>query len=128
MKQKKRKILIVDDSPAFTKMIKRTMEANGNYEVWEENHAKWALETARTVDPDLILLDVIMPAMDGGDVLSQFRDDPVLRNIPVIFLTASVRKTEVSQHNGTIGGNFFIAKPVGAEELIECIERRLGAC
>jgi two-component system alkaline phosphatase synthesis response regulator PhoP len=125
MKNTKRRILIVDDSPSFTRVIKLTMEAEGNYEVWEENNARTAVETARKIDPDLILLDVIMPAMDGGDVLSQLREEPSLKRVPVIFLTASVRKGEVAGNHGMIGGNFFLAKPVTAEELIKCIEQRI---
>jgi len=107
-------------------MIKLAMEAEANYEVLEENDSQRAVETARTFYPDIIFLDIIMPTMDGGDILSQLRKDSLLRNIPVIFLTASVPKTEVLENKGTIGGNFFLAKPVSAKELIECIEKRIG--
>ncbi len=124
---KKRKILIVDDSPGFTKIIKLTVEAEAGFEVREENNPQRAVETARKFQPDLILLDIIMPQMDGGDVLSMIRADSLLRSIPVVFLTATVRKKEVVEHNGTIGGEFFIAKPVSAKELIECIEEHVGA-
>jgi CheY-like chemotaxis protein len=108
---KKRKILVIDDSRGFTKVIKLTLEAGANYEVLEENDPLKCVETARKFRPDLILLDVIMPEIDGGDVLTQIRSDPFLR------------KKEVAEHGGNIGGNFFIAKPVSAEELIACIER-----
>ena len=124
---RKRKIMIIDDSRGFTKIIKLTLEAGANYEVLEENNPKLGLETARNFHPDLILLDVIMPNLDGGDVLTQIRSDPYLRSVPVVFLTATVRKKEVLDHHGAIGGNFFMAKPVSAEELIECIERHAGA-
>lgn len=124
---KKRKILIVDDSPGFTKVVRLAIEAEANYEVREQNDSQMAVETARKFQPDLILLDVIMPRMDGGGVLSLIRADSLLRGIPVVFLTATVLKKEVYEHNGTIGGEFFIAKPVGARELIECIEEHVGA-
>jgi CheY-like chemotaxis protein len=115
--------MIIDDSRGFTKIIKLTLEAGANYEVLEENNPEKGVETARKFRPDLILLDVIMPNLDGGDVLTRIRSDPFLRSVPVVFLTATVRKKEVVAHDGNIGGNFFMAKPVSAEELIACIER-----
>jgi len=121
----KRKILIIDDEPGFTKIVKMTLEASGAYEVRELNDPAAAVQVARQFSPDIILLDIIMPEYDGGDVISQFRADPVIQNIPVIFVTATVRKREVNAHNGLIGGEFFIAKPVSAEVLIRTIEEHL---
>src|SRR4051812_5997949 len=67
---RKRRILIVDDEPDFTFMMGLTLEQTGQFEVRQENDAFQALATAREFLPDLILLDVMMPDMDGGDVLS----------------------------------------------------------
>ncbi len=64
-----------------------------------------------------------MPELDGGEVLTQLREDPVLRNIPIIFLTAIVRQKEVDEHDGVIGGSFYLAKPVTADDLITAIEQ-----
>ena len=122
---RKRKILIVDDEPGFTKIVKLTLEAENRYEVREENNPQVAVQTAREFRPDLVLLDIIMPQLDGGDVLSQIRADPMLQNTPVVFLTAAVRKTEVWEHGGNIGGNFYVAKPVSVDELISCIEEHV---
>lgn len=121
----KRKILIVDDEPGFTKIVKKTLEASGSYDVQELNDPAMALAAARQFSPDIILLDVVMPEYDGGDIASQLQADPALRNIPVLFVTATVRKSEVKSHNGLIGGEFFIAKPVSAEDLIRTIEEHL---
>ena len=121
----KRKILIVDDEPGFTKIVKKTLEASGSYDVQELNDPAMALAAARQFSPDIILLDVVMPEYDGGDIASQLQADPALRNITVLFVTATVRKSEVKSHNGLIGGEFFIAKPVSAEDLIRTIEEHL---
>ena len=117
--------LIVDDEPGFTKIVKLALEARQTYEVCEVNNPVEALQVAREFSPDVILLDIVMPELDGGDVLAQFKADPVLKDIPVIFVTATVRKREVNKHAGVIGGAFFIAKPVSAEGLIQCIEEHV---
>lgn len=122
----KRKILIIDDEPGFTKIVKMTLETTGPYEVLELNDPALAVAVARQFSPDIILLDIIMPELDGGDVLSQLRADPALQNVPVIFVTATVRQSEVKSHNGLIGGEFFVAKPVSAEVLIRTIEEQLA--
>ena len=66
-----------------------------------------------------------MPELDGGDVISQLRAYPTLTKVPVLFVTATVRKSEANAHNGLIGGEFFLAKPVSAEVLIRTIEEHL---
>ena len=72
--------------------------------------------------PDLILLDVIMPGMDGGDVAARLRADPLLRDTPVIFLTALVSNEETDGHEMVSGGETFLAKPVDIGELKKTLE------
>src|SRR5476651_38084 len=119
---KKKKVLIIDDEVAFTNVVKLTLEEKGNYEICVENDSRMAIATARKFWPDIIILDVVMPELDGGEVHTQFMADPILKCIPIIFLTAIVRQKEVDEHNGMIGGSFYIAKPVSADGLISAIE------
>ena len=72
--------------------------------------------------PDIIILDVVMPYVDGGEVRNQLMSNPILKNIPIIFLTAIVQQKDVEEHHGVIGGSFFIAKPASANALIKAIE------
>jgi len=118
----KKKVLIIDDETTFTNIVKLTLEAKGGYEVCVENDPRNAINAARTFWPDIIILDVVMPELDGGEVHTQFQADPVLKNTPIIFLTAIVRKKEVDEHAGMIGGSFYLAKPVSADDLMAAIE------
>jgi two-component system, OmpR family, response regulator len=121
----KKKVLIIDDETAFTNVVKLTLEAKENYEVCVENDSRQAITTARKFWPDIIVLDVVMPELDGGEVHTQFKADPILKNIPVIFLTAIVRQKEVDERKGMIGGSFYLAKPVNADGLISAIEEHV---
>src|SRR5947209_1406035 len=85
----KKRILIIDDEASFARMVKLNLEKTGAFEVRAESKAGYALATAREFKPDLILLDVIMPAMDGGDVANQIKRDRNLKGTPIIFLTAT---------------------------------------
>ncbi|MBI4590734.1 MAG: response regulator [Candidatus Rokubacteria bacterium] len=118
----KKRILLIDDEPSFTRMLRLNLERTGTYEVREENRGAQGLAAAREFKPDLILLDVIMPDADGGTVAAQIKADQSLKNTPVVFLTAVVTKKE----EGVIGGRPFIAKPVSANEVIGCIEKHLA--
>ena len=122
---RKKRILVVDDSPSITAMLKIKLEAVGLYEVVEENHAGRSLETIRVCQPDVILLDVMMPEMDGGDIDAQLREDPLLRQIPVIFLTSAVKKTEMTNGTMKIRGRLFLAKPVDIDEVCSCVAQSL---
>ena len=123
----KKKILVVDDEASLTRMLRRNLEATGKYEVREENSGAHAYETAREFQPDMIMLDVMMPDMDGGDVAAKIQDDESLKHIPIVFLTAILKKEEVAESTGsTIGGRTFLVKPVKVDDLIACIENHLG--
>jgi len=120
-----KKVLIIDDEVAFTNVVKLTLEGKEGYEVCVENDPRMAVATARKFWPDIIVLDVVMPELDGGEVHTQLKADPVLKHIPIIFLTAIVRKKEVDEHQGMIGGRFFLAKPVSTDALIGAIEEHI---
>ena len=122
---KKKKVLIIDDEVAFTNIVKLTLEGKENYEVGVENDPRQAIATTRKFWPDIIVLDVVMPGLDGGEVHTQLMADPILKRIPIIFLTAIVRQKEVDEHKGMIGGSFYIAKPVSADGLIGAIEEHI---
>jgi CheY-like chemotaxis protein len=121
----KKRILIVDDERSFTRMVKLNLEKTGFYEVREENRGTLAVPAAREFRPHLILLDVIMPDRDGGDVLARLQADPELRQIPVIFITAAVHKREAGDKGKVSGGSVFLAKPIGLKDLVAAIEAAL---
>lgn len=118
----KKRILIVDDEPAFTRTTRFMLEQTGNYEVSEVNQSQSALSAARSFKPDLILLDVVMPEMDGGDVALRIQADPFLKQVPVVFLTALVERDEGKPATEMRGGFRFLSKMASQDELIGCIE------
>jgi CheY-like chemotaxis protein len=122
----KKKILVVDDEASLTRMLRRNLEATGKYEVREENSGAHAYKTAREFQPNMIILDVMMPDVDGGDVAAKIQDDENLKHIPIVFLTAILKKEEAESTGGKIAGRTFLAKPVKVDDLIACIEKNLG--
>ena len=122
----KKKILVVDDEQNMTRMLKRNLEATGRYDVRTENSGEAGVAAAREFQPDLILLDVMMPGIDGGEVAAKIKEDKRLANIPIVFLSAIVKKEETQPTGGNIGGLTFLAKPVKLDDLITCIENKLG--
>src|SRR5262245_23773358 len=121
----KKRILKVDDEVSFARMVKLNLEKTGAFDVRTENKATYALAAAREFKPDLIILDVIMPNMDGGDVSNQFKRDRQLRDTPIIFLTATVSKREAGEGGLNSGGALFLAKPVSVETLVARINEHL---
>jgi DNA-binding response OmpR family regulator len=121
-----KKILLVDDEPALTRMMKLNLERIGKFEVFTENSGPKAVEAVRKYQPDLIFLDVMMPGKSGDDIAHELRQDKDLASIPIVFLTAIVSRDETDVLGSTIGGNRFLAKPVKSEELLEVIEEMTG--
>ncbi|VAX34975.1 hypothetical protein MNBD_UNCLBAC01-716 [hydrothermal vent metagenome] len=118
------KVLIVDDEVGFTEMLKLNLESVG-YKVGIENDSENAIMTARRFNPDLILLDIIMPKKEGPDVFAELREHTDFRNTPIIFLTATVTHEEVDTQEGFIGGRQFIAKPSSLDEILYVIEKNI---
>jgi len=123
---RKRRILIVDNDRDATHLVKILLEKTGRYSVLEENDATKAHQSAQNFRPDLILLDIVMPETDGGEVAAQIQADPELQGTPVIFLTALVTETE-TKAGLRIQGHPFLAKPINIPELINGIEENLAA-
>jgi CheY-like chemotaxis protein len=122
----KRRILIVDNDTNATHLVRILLEKTGQYLVLEENNSTKAYRSARIFRPDLILLDVIMPIRDGGEIAAQIRADPELQNTPIIFLTALVTPSE-AKAGVHIDGHPFLAKPINIQELIRTVDEHLFA-
>ncbi|HAM72987.1 MAG TPA: response regulator, partial [Verrucomicrobiales bacterium] len=121
----KKRILIIDDEPSFTRMVRLNLEKTGRFEVREENAATRALSVAREFKPDLVLLDVLMPSLDGGDVAAQLRRNSALKEVPIIFLTATVSARETEKQGLSSGGGLFLGKPISSDHLIQVIDQTL---
>jgi len=126
MNSQKKRILVVDDQADITRMLKLNLEKTNDYEVRMENSPRLAVDSAEEFHPDLILLDVLMPDIDGGELASRLEVSPKLKGVPIVFLTAAATKEEVRARGGRIGGMPFLAKPVNMAELVRCVNRYLG--
>jgi two-component system OmpR family response regulator len=121
-----RRVLVVDDDARTTRLIKLLLEKRGSYEVLEDNDPTRAHQTAQAFRPDVILLDIVMPDVDGGEVAAQIQQDPKLRNTPIIFVTALVTKAE-ARGGLEIQGQSFLAKPISVPELLDALAEHLPA-
>lgn len=118
----KHKILIIDDDASNTRSVRLNLEATGAYEVCQENHARAAVQTAQEFMPDLILLDVMMPELDGGEVAARLREVPLLKDTPIVFLAAIVSNEETHGSEANIDGHDYLAKPEDLNILIQVIK------
>ncbi|TET46346.1 MAG: response regulator transcription factor [Dehalococcoidia bacterium] len=117
-----KKILIVDDDPSMVGLISQVLSSKG-YEVLESNNGQDALRLLYSQKPDLVLLDVVMPIMDGWQTCSRIRD--ISAAIPIIMLTGQ-RKTEEDVAQGLdYGADEYLIKPVGNKELVARVQAML---
>ena len=120
----KNKILVVDDEPEFLEMVKMRLEAN-NYEVIAATNGKEGLKKVRLYKPDLVILDILMPEMEGTTMAQILRENPDTQDIPIIFLTCLLMKGEEKQWRHIIGKAPIMAKPIDPDELLLKIEECL---
>lgn len=114
------KILVVDDEPEITDIV-ATFLTDAGYRVETENSAVAGLEKARAFKPDLILLDIMMPFMDGYEVCEELKKNPQTKKTPVVFLTAKDAKSDEGKSFAS-GGDMFIKKPFSCERLLEMVK------
>ena len=121
----KTKILMIDDEKDFTHFMKLNLESTEEFEVFTSNSGLQGIQLAKNKKPDLILLDIFMPEMDGTAVAEQILADNSTKDIPIIFVTAVVTKQDVVAKGGLIGGRHVLAKPVTTKEMIASIRTGL---
>ncbi len=120
------KILIVDDDEDILAVTELAARAIGKWEVILARSGQEALDEAREAAPDVILLDAMMPGLDGTTTLAKLREDPATAGIPVIFLTAKVQSHEIERYQA-LGAVGVIPKPFDAMALPDEIRRLVGA-
>jgi two-component system alkaline phosphatase synthesis response regulator PhoP/two-component system response regulator VicR len=116
-----KKILVIDDEPNVVKMVRSRLEA-ANYEVIAALNGKEGLEKVKSEKPDLIILDILMPQMDGYTFMREVRSTNSLKHIPIVILTAKDKMRDLFAIEGI---KDYITKPFKAEELLQAIRRNL---
>ncbi|HMP84135.1 MAG TPA: response regulator, partial [Verrucomicrobiota bacterium] len=117
------RILVVDDTPANIQSLAAILKEKG-YQISVATNGKQALEVVSRVKPDLILLDVMMPEMDGFETCRRLKASEESRHIPVIFLTAKTETTDIVQ-GFELGAVDYVAKPFNAHELLARVNTHL---
>ena len=120
----RKKIVIVDDENDIREILRNAVELMTDWLVFEAPNGLSGLQLISAEKPDVVLLDVMMPAMDGREVIRQLRDNAETENIPVIFLTASLQKSDVRELE-ELGPLAVLAKPFDPLELIRKISELL---
>jgi CheY-like chemotaxis protein len=120
-----KKILVVDDEKKIVDLLYHFLAKEG-FKVFTATDGESCLRIAREEAPDLIVLDVIMPGMDGGDIASSLKQDIKTKDIPVIFLTGALRDEEGVKDEGQIGNYLFISKSSDINQQIDKIKKVLG--
>jgi DNA-binding response OmpR family regulator len=117
-------VLIADDDPDILSLVKLRLERSG-YDVVSAGDGEQALERARAQTPDLALLDVMMPKLDGYEVTARLRQEEATRHLPVILLTARVQESDIAR-GVEAGADDYVKKPFSTHELRDRVQAVLG--
>ncbi|MBU1086759.1 MAG: response regulator [Candidatus Omnitrophica bacterium] len=121
-------VLIVDDEEDFCHLLKKNLEATGEFKVFFAHNGQDGMTLAHIEQPDIILLDVMMPDISGAEVANILKKDEKVSDIPIIFLTAIIKKDEIGvEPMRKIGAHRYIAKPIKTQTLVECIKETINA-
>ena len=121
-----KKILIIDDIDDVLFSLKKALESvNKEYQVTIVNNGRQGLELASKIKPDLILLDIMMPDLNGWQVNKKLKENPLTKKIPVVFLTA--KSDDFSKAMGSQSAKAYIVKPINADELDDTIKLVLSS-
>ncbi len=118
----KKKILVVDDEPNIQKMLKTLLEIN-DYSVETVSNGKEALEVVKGISPDLVLLDLVMPKVDGYEVLENLKSNSATRQIPVILFTAAPPEIAAEKGADAIAAVDYVLKPFDRVTLSFLLQR-----
>ena len=120
------KVLLIDDEADFTELLAANLEESG-FEVSQVNDPTKAIKTAKSFLPNICVIDLVMPRMDGGDVVTALKADPDLAKTPVLMLTALVEENPDDPGELQMkGGLPFVSKTSDLEVIINAIKTQLG--
>lgn len=119
----RQKVLIADDEPGVRQLVSKILSKH--YAVIEAKNGEEAVNAARTEKPGIVIMDIMMPKMDGLTACYAIRRDPTTRNIPVVMLTAIDQELNKKLSTTIMGANKYITKPFNSKELLETIEQLL---
>lgn len=119
---RKKKILIIDDEEDFSHFLKLNLENTGRFKVYTAANGQTGVKTTQRRKPDVVLLDIMMPDMDGFEVLEKIKGSVKTYEIPVIMLTALDNEECRSEARGSFAGEYLV-KPVSLDNLISTIDR-----
>ena len=119
------RILAADDDPDALAMVRTTLKAEG-YEVETVSDGQSAVQAATERRPDLIILDIMMPGLNGGQVAHQLKANADTAGIPIIMVTALNEKKYIKAAIFDLGVNFYITKPYDPEDLLEKVQQALA--
>lgn len=122
----KTKILVIDDDAAICEFVKLTLEKTRKYDVVVSTSGSEGLKLAEAHQPNLVLLDIMMPEMSGAEVAEKLVKNEKTCDIPIAFITGLLTKDDVEKRQGFIHGFLFISKPVTPKELVEQVESVLA--
>ena len=118
------RVLLVDDDPVIVRLLEVNFRLEG-FHVRTASNGEEALEKAAEERPDVVVLDVMMPGLDGWEVCARMREDPKMADIPVVFLSARARDDDRS-HGYALGVVEYVTKPFDPADLIEVVRRHLA--
>ncbi|MGQ9476059.1 MAG: response regulator transcription factor [Actinomycetota bacterium] len=119
------RVLVVDDDPMVTRLVRINLELE-NFEVEEAWDGRTAMRMMRENRPDLLVLDIMMPQMDGWEMLKMIREDDQLRDLPVVVLTAKVQEEDIAR-GWRMGADGYIVKPFNPVILADSLRKVLEA-
>jgi DNA-binding response OmpR family regulator len=125
MAEQAKRVVCIEDEPEMIDLVRLILGRKG-FQVIGANGGIEGLDTVRREKPDLVLLDLMMPDMDGWEVYQQIKADPALRDIPVVVVTAKAQSIDkvLGLHIAKVDD--YITKPFGPQELLESVAKILG--
>lgn len=123
--EQKKSVLYIEDNPANLRLVEQILMSLPNLQMWSAPEPLIGLELAMEHLPDLILLDINLPGMDGFEVLKQLKSKEASREIPVIAISANAMPKDI-QKGQDAGFDGYITKPVNVKELLSTVENKLS--
>ena len=116
-----KRILVADDDPVILRLIQVNLELEG-YQVLTANNGEEAVATATSETPDLVILDIMMPRLDGYQTCERLKSEDATKDIPVVFLSAKAQQADIEKGK-SYGVEEYLTKPFDPTELLEVVER-----